>query len=221
MGADEAKPDFSGYATKAGLKCSDGRVIMPDAFKHQDKETVPLVWQHGHSEPSNVLGHATLEHREDGVYAYGFFNETDSAKNARTLVQHGDIKSLSIYANQLTEKSKQVLHGFIRELSLVLSGANPVALIDNITLAHADGDMVTLDDEAIIYTGLELQHADDDSSDSDDVSDEDSDEGPTVQEVYDSMTDEQKEVVHYMVATALESKSAETEEEEEKTEVAQ
>jgi|SRR5580765_47290 Caudovirus prohead serine protease/Phage capsid family len=202
MGA-EAKPDFSGYATKAGLKCSDGRIIMPDAFKHQDKETVPLVWQHGHNEPGNVLGYATLEHREDGVYAYGFFNDTEGAKNARTLVQHGDIKSLSIYANQLTEKSKQVLHGFIRELSLVLSGANPGALIDNITLAHGDGEMVTLDDEAIIYTGLELNHADGSSSDLT-TSGDTPDEGPTVQEVYDSMTDVQKEVVHYMVASALE-----------------
>ena len=209
MGADEAKPDFSGYATKAGLKCSDGRTITPDAFKHQDKETVPLVWQHGHNEPGNVLGYATLEHREDGIYAYGFFNDNEQAKNAKTLVQHGDIKSLSIYANQLTEKSKQVLHGFIRELSLVLSGANPGALIDNITLAHSDGDMVTLDDEAIIYTGLELNHADTESSDSTDSntneSDDTSDEGPTVQEVYNSMTPEQKDVVHYMVGTALEA----------------
>jgi hypothetical protein len=154
----EAKPDFSGYATKAGLKCSDGRTIMTDAFKHQDKTTVPLVWQHVHNEPSNVLGYANLEHREDGVYAYGFFNETEQGKNAKTLVQHGDIKSLSIYANQLTEKSKQVIHGFIRELSLVLSGANPGALIDNISIAHSDGDVVTLEDEAVIYTGLELQH---------------------------------------------------------------
>jgi len=200
MGA-EAKPDFSGYATKAGLRCSDGRTIMPDAFKHQDKETVPLVWQHGHNEPSNVLGYATLEHREDGVYAYGFFNETEQAKNAKVLVQHGDIKSLSIYANGLTEKAKQVLHGFIRELSLVLSGANPGALIDNITLAHADGDMVTLEDEAVIYTGLELVHADAESS----SSDSEDENAPTVQEVYDSMTEEQKEVVHYMIGAALET----------------
>jgi HK97 family phage prohead protease len=128
--AEKAKPDFSGWATKAGLKCSDGRTIMPDAFKHQHEETVPLVWQHNHSEPSNVLGYATLEHREDGVYAYGFFNDTPQGQNAKKLVQHKDIKSLSIYANQLTERSKQVLHGFIRELSLVLSGANPGALID-------------------------------------------------------------------------------------------
>lgn len=198
----ENKPDFSGYATKAGLKCSDGRTIMPDAFKHQDKTTVPLVWQHGHSEPSNVLGYANLENREDGVYAYGFFNDTEQGKNAKTLVEHGDIKSLSIYANQLTERSKQVLHGFIRELSLVLSGANPGALIDNITLAHNDGEMVTLDDEAVIYTGLELNHAAGapvDTPTPGDATD------PTVQDVYDSMDDNQKEVVHYMIAAALES----------------
>jgi hypothetical protein len=223
MGA-EATPDFSGYATKAGLKCSDGRTITPDAFKHQDAETVPLVWQHNHNEPANVLGYAILEHRDDGVYAYGYFNETDQAQNAKTLVQHGDIKSLSIYANQLTEKAKQVLHGFIRELSLVLSGANPGALIDNITLAHADGDMVTLEDEAIIYTGLELNHADGSSSDStEEVTEEAKEEtteetteevthsveDPTVQEVYDSMNSVQKEVVHYMVGTALAERAAE------------
>lgn len=210
----EAKPDFSGYATKAGLKCSDGRTIMPDAFKHQDTETVPLVWQHNHNEPSNVLGHAILENREDGVYTYAFFNGTDQAQNARTLVEHKDITSLSIYANQLTEKSKQVLHGFIREVSLVLSGANPGALIDNITLAHADGDMVTLEDEAIIYTGLELNHADGQSDstvqDTADTADT-GDEGPSVQEVYDSMTDQQKEVVHYMVGVALEETTAKSE----------
>jgi hypothetical protein len=199
---EENKPDFSGWATKAGLKCSDGRTIMPDAFKHQDTQTVPLVWQHNHNEPSNVLGYATLEHREEGVYAYGFFNDTEQAKNARTLVQHGDIKSLSIYANQLTEKSKQVLHGFIRELSLVLSGANPGALIDNITLAHGDGEMVTLEDEAVIYTGLELHH---DEKKVEEKKVEHADDEPTVQDVYDSMTDEQKEVVHYMIGAALES----------------
>ena len=215
----EAKPDFSGWATKAGLKCSDGRTIMPDAFKHQDKQTVPLVWQHNHNEPSNVLGYATLEHRDEGVYAYGFFNDTDAAKNARTLVQHGDIKSLSIYANSLTEKAKQVLHGMIRELSLVLSGANPGALIDNITLAHSDGDLVTLEDEAIIYTGLELAHADDESTDesTDDVEHADdstgnsdtADQGPSIQEVYDAMSDEEKDVVHYLVGAALEAQTAE------------
>lgn len=204
---EKAKPDFSGYATKAGLKCSDGRTIMKDAFAHQDKTTVPLVWQHSHSEPGNVLGHAVLENRDDGVYAYGYFNDTDGAKNARTLVAHGDITSLSIYANQLTEKAKQVLHGFIRELSLVLSGANPGALIDNITLAHGDGDLVTLEDEAIIYTGLDLTHDDTgaaaDPADKGDVED-DVENSATVQEVYDSMTPEQQAVVHYMVGAALE-----------------
>jgi HK97 family phage prohead protease len=214
MGA-EATPDFSGYATKAGLRCSDGRTITPDAFKHQDKETVPLVWQHGHNEPSNVLGYATLEHREDGVYCYGFFNDTEQAKNAKTLVQHGDIKSLSIYANQLTEKAKQVLHGFIRELSLVLSGANPGALIDNITLAHSDGEMVTLDDEAIIYTGLELAHSDGETEEETEEEKKEetteevahSAEDPTVQEVYDSMTPIQQEVVNYLVGVALEQQA--------------
>jgi hypothetical protein len=218
--ADEAKPDFSGYVTKYGLKCSDGRTIKSPAFQHQDKETVPMVWQHGHNEPSNVLGHMLLNHRDDGVYAYGYFNDTDGAKHARTLVQHEDIKSLSIYANQLTEKAKQVLHGFIREASLVLSGANPGALIDNITLAHADGDLVTLEDEAIIYTGLELNHADSpaapandnpaDPADAGDVEDA-VEESKTVQEVYDSMNDEQKAVVHYMVGAALEGESGDSE----------
>lgn len=249
----EAKPDFSGWATRAGLKCSDGRVIMPDAFKHQDNATVPLVWQHGHTEPANVLGHAVLENRGDeGVYAYGYFNDTDAGKNAKALVLHGDIKSLSIYANGLVERSKQVFHGVIRELSLVLSGANPGALIDNITLAHADGDLVTLEDEAIIYTGLELVHGDESESDTgddaagddaagddaagddadaagDDAAGDDADatgddaagddaagddaaldhsaDDPTVQEVYDSMTPDQKNVVHYMIGAALEAGS--------------
>lgn len=204
---DEPKPDFSGYATKVGLRCSDGRTIMKDAFAHQDKQTLPLVWQHNHDEPSNVLGHVLLENRDDGVYAYGFFNETTQAQNAKTLVHHKDVKSLSIYANQLTEKAKQVLHGFIREVSLVLSGANPGALIDNITLAHGDGEMVTLEDEAIIYTGLEIVHADggsNSSSSTEATTTTEKKEPPTVQEVYDSMTDEQKDVVHYFVGAALE-----------------
>jgi hypothetical protein len=212
---EKAKPDFSGWATKAGLKCSDGRTIMEDAFKHQDSVTVPLVWQHTHAEPSNVLGHAVLEHREGGVYTYGYFNETEQAKHAKTLVQHKDITSLSIYANQLTEKGKNVLHGFIREVSLVLSGANPGALIDNITLAHGDGDMVTLEDEAIIYTGLELHHGDEETSE-EEV--EHSEENPTIQEVYDSMSDEQKEVVHYMVGTALADRKTELAQSNDKSE---
>jgi len=153
------EPDFSGYATKVGLKCTDGRTIMPDAFKHQDKVTVPLVWQHGHSKADNVLGHAVLENRKDGVYAYGYFNETPQGKNAKILVQHGDIKSLSIFANQLVERAKQVFHGFIREVSLVLAGANPGAYIENVALQHADGEIEEVPDEVIISSGLELEHA--------------------------------------------------------------
>ena len=212
---EKRKPDFSGWATKAGLRCSDGRTIMPDAFKHQDQVQVPLVWQHNHSDPGNVLGHVLLENRSEGVYAYGFFNETTQAQNAKTLVQHEDISSLSIYANQLTEKAKQVFHGFIREVSLVLSGANPGALIDNITLAHSDGDMVTLEDEAIIYTGEELHHGDEDEAAEQESKDEESEDeeettdgeaqhdSASVKSVYDEMSEEQQQVVHYMVGAAL------------------
>lgn len=195
--------DFSGYATKAGIKCSDGRTIMPDAFKHNDGMKVPLVWQHGHNDPGNVLGHALLENRADGVYAYGFFNDTEAGKSAKTLVQHGDIVALSIYANKLVERGKAVLHGAIREVSLVLSGANPGALIDNVNLAHSDGEIETLEDEAIIYSGLTLEH-----EDKADAGSEDSSEGPTVQDIYDSFTPEQKDVVHYMIGAAIEAASA-------------
>jgi len=203
------EPDFSGYATKAGLKCSDGRTIMPEAFKHMDGMTVPLVWQHGHNEPDNILGHAVLEAREDGVYAKGYFNDTKSARQAKALVQHDDIKSLSIYANKLVERSKQVFHGVIREVSLVLSGANPGAMIDFVAVQHSDGGVEELDDEAIIYTGLELQHSeesDDDNqngSEEEEIEHEDGDD-KTVKDVYDTLTDEQKNVVHYMIGAALE-----------------
>jgi hypothetical protein len=215
--------DFSGYATKAGLKCSDGRTITRDAFAHQDKVKVPLVWQHVHNEPTNVLGHAILENREDGVYCYGFFNESENGQNAKQLVQHGDIVALSIYANQLVEKAKQVLHGAIREVSLVLSGANPGALIDNVSLAHSDGEVETLDDEAFIYTGLPLEHSnldeepegtDADADAADAVEDEDEDlqhaegDDDTVADVYESLTDKQKDVVHFMIGAALEQADA-------------
>jgi hypothetical protein len=205
--------DFGGYATKAGLKCSDGRTITPEAFKHQDKMTVPLVWQHGHSEPSNVLGHAILEARDDGIYALGYFNATEQGKSAKQLVEHKDIKSLSIYANQLVEKAKTVLHGTIREVSLVLSGANPGALIDYVRVAHADGEVETLEDEAVIYTGLEIQHSDEtdskteeDAESSDEDNSEESEEADadkTVKEVYDSLSDEQKAAVHSMIGSAV------------------
>jgi len=203
--------DFSGYATKAGLKCSDGRTIMPEAFKHMDGLKVPLVWQHGHNDPANVLGHAILEARGDGVYTYAFFNENSGGKNAKALVQHGDIVALSIYANQLVERAKQVFHGTIREVSLVLSGANPGALIDNISLAHGDGDMETLEDEAIIFTGLALEHEDKPG-----VVEEKVEEKVEVvdesnpQAIYDALTDEQKEVVHSMIGDAVDSAKTNT-----------
>jgi hypothetical protein len=196
--------DFSGYATKAGLQCSDGRTIMPGAFKHQDKMRVPLVWQHGHSDPENVLGHAVLENRDDGVYTYGFFNKSTKAVHTKSLLDHGDITMLSIWANELVERSGKVLHGAIREVSLVLSGANPGALIENVTIHHADDENVTLEDEAIIYTGLEIEHADATASSGDNTGDNTGD-GETIQDVYDSMTDKQKEVLHYMLAQALDS----------------
>ena len=194
------EPDFSGYATKANLQCADGRTIMPDAFKANHGMKVPLVWQHGHKDPGNVLGHAILENRPDGVYAYGYFNDTDSGKSARTLVQHGDISMLSIYANQLVERGKQVFHGAIREVSLVLSGANPGALIDNIRIAHSDDYVETLDEEAVIYTGIPLEHAAPVAEDEEDAVDSDK----TVQDVYNEMTEEQQTAVHYLVGMALE-----------------
>lgn len=210
--------DFSGYATKAGLKCSDGRTIMPDAFKHNDGMKVPLVWQHGHHDPANILGHAILENREDGVYTYCFFNETAPGKSAKILVQHGDITALSIYANKLVERAKSVFHGVITEVSLVLSGANPGALIDNVSLAHVDGEVETLDDEAIIYTGLTIEHEQhflDKPVEEVVVKHvekvEDKLEEPTVQDVYDSFSEQQKEVVHFMIGAALESSATEVE----------
>lgn len=191
--------DFGGYVTKADLKCSDGRTITPNAFQHMDGVQVPLVWQHGHNSPDNVLGHVMLEARNDGVYGYGFFNDTKQGQNSKTLVEHKDITALSIWANQLVEKAKQVLHGMIREVSLVLSGANPGAFIDFIAIEHGDGTVDTSPDEAIIYTGLELEHATANSS---------SNEGPTIQEIYDSFSDVQKDVVHYMIGVALEQQGS-------------
>ena len=195
------QPDFSGYATKANLRCSDGRTIMPDAFKHMDGQQVPLVWQHGHNEPSNVLGHAVLEARGGDVYCHAFFNSTPQAESAKELVKHGDINALSIYANRLVEKSKNVMHGMIREVSLVLTGANPGALIDNVNIAHGDGELETLDDEAVIYTGLSLTHSDE----GDDMADEDD---RTVADVYDTLNEEQRSAVEFLLGEALEGAAA-------------
>ena len=191
------KYDFSGWATKNNLKCSDGRTILRDAFKHNDGQTVPLVWNHQHNDPLNVLGHALLENRESGVYAYCKFNETEAGKNAKMLVEHGDVTALSIYANQLKQKGGNVEHGVIREVSLVLAGANPGAFIDSI-LRHGEAS----DEEGVIYTGeqIELAHAED-VKEEEKVADN---KEKTVQDVVDSMTEEQRNVMYALIGQALE-----------------
>ena len=201
------KYDFSGWATKNNLKCSDGRTIMRDAFKNNDGQTVPLVWNHQHNDPLNVLGHAVLENRENGVYAYCKFNDTEAGKNAKMLVEHGDVKALSIYANQLKQKGGNVEHGVIREVSLVLAGANPGAFIDSI-LRHGEAS----DEEGVIYTGeeIELFHADEkvqneNVKEEKEVSDN---KEKTVQDVIDSMTEEQKNVMYALIGQALEGEAA-------------
>ena len=203
------KYDFSGWATKNNLKCSDGRTIMRDAFKNNDGQTVPLVWNHQHNDPLNVLGHAVLENRENGVYAYCKFNDTEAGKNAKMLVEHGDVKALSIYANQLKQKGGNVEHGVIREVSLVLAGANPGAFIDSI-LRHGEAS----DEEGVIYTGeeIELYHADEIQNEVEETVVEENNlqhaEEKTVQDVIDSMTEEQKNVMYALIGQALEGDAA-------------
>ena len=205
--------DFGGWATRNDLKCSDGRTIRRDAFKHCDGETVPLVWSHNHKDINAVLGHALLENREDGVYAYCTFNESDSGQTAKLLVQHGDIAHLSIFANQLKHQGSNVMHGMIREVSLVLAGANPGAFIDSV-IKHGEES----EEEGVIYTdeAISLYHADKEEAEKEDKEDketkddkpeekeEKSMEDKTLKEVYDAMTEEQKTVVHAMVGAALE-----------------
>lgn len=197
------KYDFSGWATKNNLKCSDGRTILRDAFKHNDGQTVPLVWNHQHNDPLNVLGHALLENRESGVYAYCKFNETEAGKNAKMLVEHGDVTALSIYANQLRQKGGNVEHGVIREVSLVLAGANPGAFIDSI-LRHGEAS----DEEGVIYTGekLVLSHADEENQNEKKEEEKEvaDNKERTVQDVVDSMTEEQRNVMYALIGQALE-----------------
>lgn len=212
-----SKYDFSGWATRNDLKCSDGRTIRKGAFKHNDGQTVPLVWNHQHNDSMNVLGHALLEERDQGVYAYCTFNDTEAGQNAKLLVQHGDVTALSIYANQLKQQGGDVLHGAIREVSLVLAGANPGAYIDAV-MSHGEES----DEEAIIYTGeeLDLSHSDDDKKSDETkkeaakeenlVAEEEKKE-KTVQDVFDEFTDEQKNVVYAMISMALEDAGADEE----------
>lgn len=203
----DKKYDFSGWATKNNLRCSDGRTILKNAFKHNDGQKVPLVWNHQHNDPLNVLGHALLENRDSGVYAYCTFNDTPAGKNAKTLVEHGDVTALSIYANQLKQKGGNVEHGMIREVSLVLAGANPGAFIDSI-LRHGEAS----DEEGVIYTGetLELSHGDGASEEKEDKEMKDSQEkDKTVQDVIDTMTEEQRNVMYALIGQALEGKDEE------------
>lgn len=226
----ESTYDFAGWATRNNLKCSDGRTIMKDAFKDNDGQKVPLVWNHDHNQPFSVLGHALLQNRDDGVYAYCKFNDTESGQAAKQLVEHGDVCSLSIYANKLKQQGGKVLHGAIREVSLVLAGANPGAFIDSI-MKHGEES----DEEAVIFTGedIELTHADaTDISDSSLDSTDDSDEinhaddtnnkeeksmpnnEKTVQDVVDSMSEEQKNVMYALIGQALEDAGAGDEEDD-------
>jgi len=206
------KFDFSGYATRNDLKCSDGRTIKRDAFKDNDGQKVPLVWQHMHNDPGNVLGHAILENRADGVYTFCKFNDTEAGKNAAQLVRHGDITALSIYANGLVQKGADVIHGAIREVSLVLAGANPGARIDNLAFEHGDGSVVEDMTEAIMYVGGILEHASGaPSMNLLDIEEDGGDavEDKTVGEVFDTLTEEQKNVVYAMIAEALDEDSME------------
>ena len=232
--------DFSGWATRTNLKCSDGRTIRRGAFSGQDGARVPLVWNHNYASPDNVLGHADLVERDDGMYAYCTFNDSEAADSARTGVKHGDITNLSIYANHLKQVGGDVIGGKIREVSLVLAGANPGAFIDNVAMAHGDGTYDELEDEAVIYTdeNLSLYHSDDDdkkkkkpedseeddeeekkdSEDSDEEKekeDEDMDEekkklqhaddegGETVEEVFNTLSEKQKNAVYAIIGAAL------------------
>lgn len=201
--------DFSGWATRNDLVCADGRTIRQDAFKDCDGKMVPLVWNHQHNNPTDILGHALLENRQDGVYAYCTFNESEAGRAGKLLVQHGDVEALSIYANQLKQQNRDVVHGVIREVSLVVAGANPGARIDFVDMAHGEGG----EQEVIIKTGesISLYHADDGDDDGDDGSKskenpkDDGEGGDTLEAVVDSMSEEQKKVMYGLLGAALAS----------------
>jgi hypothetical protein len=200
--------DFGGFATKANLRCTDGRTIMPEAFKHQDKVKVPLVWAHGHNSADNVLGHAILEARGNDIYTWGFFNpETPQGRNAKALVKHKDIDRLSIWASELIEKSKQVFHGKIKEVSLVLAGANPGAIIDHVRVQHGDdpNDVEVLDAEAIIHSGESIDFIAEPDGVEEEEAVQHSASNPTIREIYNAWSQQDKDVLHFMVAAALEA----------------
>ena len=196
------KYDFSGWATRNDIKCSDGRTIRKNAFKDNDGQTVPLVWNHSHNDPANVLGHALLENRDQGVYAYCTFNNSELGQTAKELVEHGDVTSLSIYANKLKQNGGDVIHGAIREVSLVLAGANPGAYIDSV-MTHGEES----DEEAVIFTGenISLSHAESEPQPEEKTEEEKTmAKEKTVQDVFNELTEEQKQVVYALIGQALE-----------------
>ena len=215
--------DFSGWATRNDLLCADGRVIKKNAFIENDGKEVPLVWNHQHNEPENVLGHALLENRDDGVYAYCTFNDTESGQHAKKLVQHGDVKSLSIYANRLKQVGSDVVHGTIRELSLVLAGANPGAFIDFV-MAHdedgEDGVIAGYDENIMLYHAAGEPKKEDpeektETKKEDEKKDMAENNEKTVKDVFDSMTEEQKTVCYALIGQALEDAGADLNEDDE------
>lgn len=213
MAAPNDVADFDGWATVAGIKCSDGRVISHRAFEQNDGAVVPLVWQHGHDNVTNVLGHAQLEKKPEGVYAYGFFNGSQQADHARELIEHGDVTSLSIFANHLKQEGNIVRHGNIVEVSLVLKGANPKATIENVSMAHSDGDgyaaIIKMGDGDAVHKDFEG------SEESDDSEDESPDGDKTIGEVLSTLTEEQMEAVNYLIAAAIDAESEDSEETDE------
>ena len=215
MAAPNDVADFDGWATVAGIKCSDGRVISHHAFEQNDGAVVPLVWQHGHDNVTNVLGHAQLEKKTEGVYAYGFFNGSQQAEHARELIEHGDVTAMSIFANNLKQDGNVVKHGNIVEVSLVLKGANPKATIENVTMAHSDGEGYS----AIIKMGEgDVSHEDFEGSEESDSEDESSNEDKTIGEILSTLTEEQLEAVNYLIAAAIDGESEDSEETNEETE---
>lgn len=208
------KYDFSGWVTKNNLKCTDGRIIMKDAFKHNDGMRVPLVWHHIHDDPTNVLGYIDLENVAEGVRGYGTFNDTPHGATARELVQHGDIVGLSIYANHLTQNGDEVLHGDIKEVSLVLSGANPGAKIDYVSFAHSDGTVTESDEDAIIFTGLPIDYDDDLEHADEEDDEEENDDDETVEDVFNTLTDKQKNVVYAIIGEIMSANGEEDNDED-------
>lgn len=215
--------DFAGWVTRANLRCTDGRIIMNDAFKDCDGKRVPLVWAHQHNSVDDVLGHMDLENRGEGVYGYGYFNETDSGQNAKELVRNGDVTAMSIYANQLKQEGSSVRHGVIREVSLVLAGANPGAFIDSVMM-HADGTTYTSEDEAQIYTGKimevidmanKLKHADQAEEKQETPAADKPEEGnETIGEIFNTLSDKQKKAVYAIVGSIMDDEDGDDKEDD-------